>query len=76
MMNLSTQEYIVAAVVIVCVVIVIRRIWLFTRRVNDKDNPCSSCGCGCGGSQKSKKSSYKTSCTDKILPEDNKKCDR
>lgn len=74
-MDFSMQEYIVAGIVLVCVIIVIRKIYRSIRRSNDSDNPCSTCGCGCGSTKGKRISITKPDKKDKISPNTHKNCD-
>ena len=46
-MFMTVQEWIVAAIVLLCAIEVGRRVWRFLRLAKDDDNPCANCVGGC-----------------------------
>ena len=65
------QEYIVALILLVCVILITRQVYVFFRTAKKKENPCASCVSGCDlKRQLDKKRSECSSKPDKTI----KKC--
>lgn len=44
---MNVQEIIVAVLVLICLGIVLRKIFLFFKHAEENDNPCANCSSGC-----------------------------